>query len=60
MAVVAPGSVEAITDFLGVLAKRMRGRRPFANATDLVYLWAAWSVGATVVTSPCPRSKLRS
>jgi hypothetical protein len=28
----------------------MRGRRPFANATDLAYLWAAWSVDATVVT----------
>ena len=32
------------------LARRMRGRRPFANATDLAYLWAAHEVGATVVT----------
>ena len=32
------------------LAQRMRGRRPMANATDLAYLWAAWSVDATVVT----------
>ena len=47
---VAPEGVEAITTFLDVLSKRMRGRRPFANATDLVYLWAAWSVAATVVT----------
>ena len=28
----------------------MRGRRPFANATDLVYLWVAWSRDAAVVT----------
>ena len=47
---VAPDGVEAITAFLDVLTKRMRGRRPFANATDLVYLWAAWSRDATVVT----------
>ena len=32
------------------LRRRMRGRRPFANATDLVYLWAAREVDATVVT----------
>jgi hypothetical protein len=47
---VAPDGVEAITAFLDVLTKRMRGRRPFANATDLVYLWAAWSRDATAVT----------
>ena len=47
---VAPEGAEAITAFLDVLTKRMRGRRPFANATDLVYLWAAWSMDATVVT----------
>lgn len=47
---VAPGGVEELEAFLGHLGKRMRGRRPFANATDLVYLWAGWSVGATVVT----------
>ena len=47
---VAPGDREAITTFLDALEKRMRGRRPFANATDLVYLWAAWSRDAAVVT----------
>jgi hypothetical protein len=47
---VAPDSVEAITSFLDLLTRRMRGRRPFANATDLVYLWVAWSVDATAVT----------
>jgi hypothetical protein len=47
---VAPDGREAITAFLDVLTRRMRGRRPFANATDLVYLWAAWSRDATVVT----------
>jgi len=47
---VTPGGVEDLEAFLGHLARRMRGRRPFANATDLVYLWAGWSVGATVVT----------
>jgi predicted nucleic acid-binding protein len=47
---VAPDGLPAITTFLDVLTKRMRGRRPLANATDLVYLWAAWSVDAAVVT----------
>lgn len=47
---VAPEGAEAVTAFLDVLTRRMRGRRPFANATDLVYLWAAWSMDATVVT----------
>jgi len=47
---VAPEGVEALTAFLEVLTKRMRGRRPFSNATDLVYLWAAHCVDATVVT----------
>jgi predicted nucleic acid-binding protein len=47
---VTPDGVEAITSFLETLTKRMRGRRPFANATDLVYLWVAWSRDATVVT----------
>src|SRR5690349_7075930 len=35
---VAPESVEELTAFLDLLTKRMRGRRPSANATDLVYL----------------------
>jgi predicted nucleic acid-binding protein len=47
---VAPASVDAIGTFLAHLTRRMRGRRPFANATDLVYLWAAHEVSATVVT----------
>jgi predicted nucleic acid-binding protein len=47
---VGPDSTRSITSFLDVLTTRMRGRRPFSNATDLVYLWAAWSVDATVVT----------
>ena len=47
---VAPEGVEEITTFLDLLTRRMRGRRPFANATDLVYLWAAARMSATVVT----------
>ncbi|WP_437588257.1 PIN domain-containing protein [Sorangium sp. So ce1000] len=47
---VAPTDTGAITEFLDRLTRRMRGRRPFANATDLVYLWAAHSADATVVT----------
>jgi predicted nucleic acid-binding protein len=47
---VAPGGLDEITAFLELLTKRMRGRRPFSNATDLVYLWAASRLGATVVT----------
>ncbi len=47
---VAPEGLEEITAFLELLTKRMRGRRPFSNATDLVYLWAASRLDATVVT----------
>jgi hypothetical protein len=47
---VTPDGLEALTGFLDLLTKRMRGRRPFANATDLAYLWAAWTTEATVVT----------
>ena len=47
---VTPDRAEALTSFLDVLRRQMRGRRPFANATDLTYLWAAHEVGATVVT----------
>jgi predicted nucleic acid-binding protein len=50
IALTAPADTEAITAFLAHLTKRMRGRRPSANGTDLVYLWAAWSLDATVVT----------
>ncbi len=47
---VTPDGLPSLTAFLDLLRRRMRGRRPFANATDLVYLWAAHEVGATVVT----------
>ena len=47
---VAPADLDELTAFLALLTRRMRGRRPFANATDLAYLWAASSVDATVVT----------
>ena len=47
---VAPADTGAIAEFLDQLTRRMRGRRPFANATDLVYLWAARRADATVVT----------
>lgn len=47
---VAPADEGAISEFLALLTKRMRGRRPFANATDLMYLWAAYRVEAAVVT----------
>lgn len=47
---VTPADLEVLTGFLDLLRRRMRGRRPFANATDLAYLWAAHEVGATVVT----------
>jgi predicted nucleic acid-binding protein len=47
---VTPDRVEVLTGFLDVLRQRMRGRRPFANATDLAYLWAAHEVGGAVVT----------
>jgi predicted nucleic acid-binding protein len=50
IALVTLDRVEMLTGFLDVLRRQMRGRRPFANATDLVYLWAAYEVGATVVT----------
>lgn len=47
---VAPAERDELTAFLEHLTLRMRGKRPFANATDLVYLWAAWSIDATVAT----------
>jgi predicted nucleic acid-binding protein len=50
IALVEGGDLEALRAFLELLTRRMRGRRPFANATDLVYLWAATRVDATVVT----------
>jgi predicted nucleic acid-binding protein len=42
--------VEEIDEFFGVLAARVRGKAPFANATDLVYLWVAWQRGAALIT----------
>lgn len=50
VALVAPADRDEITTFLERLDHAMRGKRPFANATDLVYLWAAWKVDATVAT----------
>jgi predicted nucleic acid-binding protein len=47
---VSPTGVEIVTAFLDLLERRMRGRRASANATDLIYLWAAHEVGAAVVT----------
>ena len=47
---VTPDGLPSLTAFLDLLRRRMRGRRPFANATDLVYLWAAHEIGATAVT----------
>jgi hypothetical protein len=47
---VAPPDEQSIVVFLEELTRRMRGRRPFSNATDLVYVWAAAAVTATVVT----------
>ena len=47
---VAPRRQEDILEFLAELARRTRGKRPFANATDLVYVWAAAEVGAALVT----------
>jgi predicted nucleic acid-binding protein len=52
IALVTAAGEEDLDAFLEHLDKRMRGRRPFSNATDLAYLWVAWSVGggAMVVT----------
>ena len=43
-------SPEEISEFLEQLARRTYGKAPFANATDLVYLWVAWREGATLIT----------
>jgi len=42
--------LEEIDQFFEELGRRTRGKAPFANATDLVYLWAAWQVRATLIT----------
>lgn len=47
---VAADDRDAVAGFLDHLESRMRGRRPMANATDLAYLWAAWSIDAAVIT----------
>lgn len=47
---VAMDREEAIAGFLEQLTARTRGQPPFTNATDLVYLWVAWSVDATLIT----------
>jgi hypothetical protein len=51
VALVAPPDRDAISAFLDRLTARTRGRRPFVNATDLVYLWAADHVGAAALVT---------
>lgn len=41
---------EAVLGFLELLSGRMHGQAPLPNATDLTYLWVAWSEGATLIT----------
>jgi predicted nucleic acid-binding protein len=48
---VAPPDLASISDFLDRLTARTQGRRPFVNATDLVYLWAADHVGAVALVT---------
>jgi predicted nucleic acid-binding protein len=43
-------SVDEIDAFFERLGRHARDRAPFANATDLVYLWVAWRSGAALVT----------
>ena len=48
--VVAMDGREAVLGFLSLLSARVRGQATLPNATDLVYLWAAWSEEATLIT----------
>jgi predicted nucleic acid-binding protein len=50
IALVPLGDEAAIAEFLALLAERSRRAAPLVNATDLVYLWLAWRVSATLVT----------
>ena len=43
-------SVAEIDEFFERLHRHVRDRAPFANATDLAYLWVAWRCGAALVT----------
>lgn len=43
-------SIEQIDEFLDELKRRVRDQAPFANATDLVFLWVAWRCNAALVT----------
>ncbi|MDI1450457.1 type II toxin-antitoxin system VapC family toxin [Polyangium sp. 6x1] len=43
-------SVEEIDAFFERLARHLRDRAPFTNATDLVYLWVAFRRAAALVT----------
>jgi hypothetical protein len=43
-------SVSEIDEFFDTLNWHVRDRAPFANATDLVYLWVAWRCRAALVT----------
>lgn len=42
--------VDEIEALFAQLARHTRGRAPFTNATDLVYLWVAWRQSATLIT----------
>jgi hypothetical protein len=43
-------SVAEIDEFFERLQRHVRDRAPFANATDLAYLWVAWRCGGALVT----------
>jgi predicted nucleic acid-binding protein len=43
-------SVDEIDALFTLLARRTRGKAPFTNATDLVYVWVAWRESATLIT----------
>ncbi len=43
-------SVAEIDEFFDCLKRHVRDKAPFANATDLAYLWVAWQRDATLVT----------
>ncbi len=43
-------SVSEIDEFFDALNRHVRDRPPFANATDLVFLWVAWRCRAALIT----------
>lgn len=50
VALVPMTEVEEIDRLFTDLGRRMHGKAQFANATDLMYLWVAWRMDATLVT----------